>query len=102
MLVGLEGRAPVRFRSEHGGWVNSIELTHVLSPLGLVAWQLHQHADGRLSLTMHDAGAPLPALAEAAVRSLLGTVPLEVRTADLAGDAKPQRYSSDLPSAVIP
>ena len=63
-----------------------------------MAWQLHQEADGRLSLTMHATGAPEPALTAAAVRSLMGAVPLEVSTADLAGDAKPQRYSSDLPS----
>lgn len=101
VLIGLEGRAPVRYQAADGRWVNSIELTYVLSPLGPVAWQLHQHADARLSLIMHETGAPAPALAEAAVRSLLGDLPLEVRTADLAQDAKPQRYSSDLPSAVV-
>ena len=101
VLVGLEGRQPVRFRAAGGGWVNSIELTHVLSPLGLVAWRLHQSADGAVSLTMHGTGAPAPALAESAVRGLLGDVPLEVRTADLAGDAKPQRYSSEVPWAAI-
>lgn len=102
LLIGLDGRAPVRYRAVGGAWINSIELTHVLSPLGLVAWQLHQHAEGRLSLTMHAVGAPEPAVAEAAVRSLLGDLPIEVLAADLSGDAKPQRYSSDLPDAVIP
>jgi AMP-binding enzyme len=100
-LIGLEGRQPVRFRAEDGRWVNSIELTHMLSPLGLAAWQLHQRADGGLTLIMHAGGAPPLELAEAAVHSLLGGVPLEVRTADLARDAKPQRYSSDLPSAAV-
>jgi phenylacetate-CoA ligase len=100
-LIGLEGRAPVRYRAAGGGWVNSIELTHVLSPLGLVAWQLHQHADARLAFTMHATGAPTTAVVEAAIRSLLGDVPVEVHTADLGRDAKPQRYSSDLPSATI-
>jgi phenylacetate-CoA ligase len=101
VLVGLEGREPVRFRGADGRWVNSIELTHVLSPLGLVAWRLHQRAGGALSLTMHETGAPDPELAAAAVRGLTGDVPLDVHVADLASDAKPQRYSSDLPGAAI-
>jgi phenylacetate-CoA ligase len=101
VLTGLEGRETVRFRSAGGAWVNSIELTHVLSPLRIVAWQLHQRADGSLSLIMHETGAPAPSLAEAAVRSLMGGVPIEVTTRDLATDAKPQRYSSDLPGAVL-
>ena len=37
VLVGLGGRDPVRYRALSGAWVNSIELTHVLSPPGLVA-----------------------------------------------------------------
>lgn len=101
LLTNLEGREPVRFRNAAGDWVNSIELTQVLSPLGIVAWQLHQSGDGSLSLIMHATGAPDSSLAAAAVRSLMGAVALKVSTADLAGDTKPQRYSSDLPDAVI-
>jgi phenylacetate-CoA ligase len=99
MLVGLEGRDPVRFRASSGGWVNSIELTHVLSPLGLVAWQLHQDAAGAVTVEVHgpaDLGA-----VESAVRSLLGGVPVTVSAADLARDAKPQRYSSALAGALV-
>jgi phenylacetate-CoA ligase len=101
VLIGLEGREPVLFRDDSGGWVNSIEVTHVLSPLAIVAWRLHQRADGSLSLVLHATGAPDSSLTAAAMRSLLGDVPLEVGTADLSGDAKPQRYSSDLPGAVV-
>lgn len=100
-LVGLEGRAPVRFRAEAGHWVQSLELTHVLSPLGLVAWQLTQSATGAITLDLHEAGAPDPAAAEAAVKSLLGDLPLTVRITNLATDAKPQRYSSALPGAAV-
>jgi phenylacetate-CoA ligase len=100
-LVGLDGREPVLFRAESGRWVNSIEFTHLLSPLGIVAWQLHQRADGSLSLTMHETGSPEPAAAAAVVRSLVGGLALHVGTADLSGDAKPQRYSSELDEGVI-
>lgn len=101
LLVGLEGREPVRYRSAGGEWVNSIELTHVLSPLDLTAWHLHQSGTGEVTLTLHEAGTPDLAAAESAVRSLLGAVPVRVTTENLAGDAKPQRYTSTHPGAPV-
>jgi phenylacetate-CoA ligase len=97
VLVGLEGRDPVRYRTAEGRWVNSIELTHVLSPLGLAAWQLHQSETGAVRVEVHGAADGV----EEAVRSLLGPVPIEVRETDLARDAKPQRYSSTLAGALV-
>jgi phenylacetate-CoA ligase len=96
VLTGLDGRAPVQFRAAGGGLVNSIEVTHMLSPLGLVAWQLHQGADGALSLAVHETGAPDVDTIAAALTSLMGDLPLKVTLEDLARDAKPQRYTSDL------
>jgi phenylacetate-CoA ligase len=98
VLVGLDGREPVLLRSASGKWVNSIEVTHLLSPLGLVAWQLHQGSDGAMSLSVHKTGAPDVAVITAALVSLVGDLPLKVTLDDLAQDAKPQRYSSDLRS----
>jgi phenylacetate-CoA ligase len=98
-LEGLEGRDPVRYRTATGNWVNSIELTHVLSPLGLVAWQLHQDRTGTVTVEVHG-DADLPAVASA-TRSLLGAVPVTVVPKDLAKDAKPQRYSSALTGALV-
>jgi phenylacetate-CoA ligase len=97
VLVNLEGRDPVRYRAADGTWVNSIELTHVLSPLPLVAWQLHQDETGTVRVEAHGDTEGV----KEAVRSLLGPVPIEVRKADLARDAKPQRYSSSLPGAMV-
>jgi phenylacetate-CoA ligase len=99
VLVGLEGRDPVRYRSADGEWVNSIELTHVLSPLGLAAWQLHQDASGAVRVETH--GTADPATVASAVRSLLGSVPIEVAPTDLARDSKPQRYTSSLEGASV-
>jgi phenylacetate-CoA ligase len=96
VLTGLDGRAPVLFRSASGSTINSIEVTHILSPLGLVAWQLHQAEDGALSLSVHKNGAPDPATIASALTSLMGDLPLKVTLEDLARDAKPQRYTSDL------
>jgi phenylacetate-CoA ligase len=99
VLVGLEGRDPVRYRAAGGGWVNSIELTHVLSPLGLAAWQLHQDEAGEVTVDIH--GEADPTAVESAVRSLLGDVPVNVSRTDLARDTKPQRYTSALPGALV-
>ncbi|MEV4315239.1 AMP-binding protein [Actinocrispum sp. NPDC049592] len=96
VLVGLDGRAPVVFRGADGVTVNSIEVTHILSPLGLVAWQLHQGSDGALSLSVHETGAPDPDTIATALTSLMGNLPLKVTLENLARDAKPQRYTSDL------
>jgi phenylacetate-CoA ligase len=96
VLVGLDGRAPVVFQDARGGSVNSIEVTHVLSPLGLVAWHLHQRSDGTLSLSVHETGAPDVSVISAALTSLVGDLPLEVTLDNLARDAKPQRYTSEL------
>jgi phenylacetate-CoA ligase len=99
VLTGLEGRDPVRFRSAAGTWVNSIELTHVLSPLALVAWQLHQDDQGAITVETHGPAAAQDV--EVAVRGLLGQVPITVRTRNLAQDTKPQRYSSALADALV-
>jgi phenylacetate-CoA ligase len=98
-LVDLEGRDPVRYQAFDGSWVNSIELTHVLSPLGLTAWQLHQDTGGKVTVEIH--GQTDPTTVESAVRSLLGPVPIRATAANLAGDAKPQRYSSALAGALV-
>lgn len=97
VLTDLEGRDPVRYRAANGRWVNSIELTHVLSPLDLVAWQLHQDETGAVRVETHGSTNGV----EDAVRSLLGQVPITVRERDLARDAKPQRYSTTLPNALV-
>ena len=99
VLTGLEGRDPVRFRAAAGTWVNSIELTHVLSPLALVAWQLHQDEQGAVTVETHGTAAAQDV--EAAVRSLLGPVPITVRNRNLARDTKPQRYSSTMADALV-
>lgn len=99
VLTGMEGRDPVRYQTATGTWVNSIELTHVLSPLPLVAWQLHQDEQGAVTVGIH--GTADPSMVEDAVRSLLGQVPVTVRERNLAQDTKPQRYSSTLANAMV-
>ncbi|MBB4912458.1 AMP-binding protein [Actinophytocola algeriensis] len=99
VLTGLEGRDPVRYRAASGRWVNSIELTHVLSPLDLVAWQLHQDEQGAVTVETHGGAATEEVVA--AVRGLLGQIPITVKPGNLARDTKPQRYSSALAGALV-
>jgi phenylacetate-coenzyme A ligase PaaK-like adenylate-forming protein len=50
VLVGLEGRPPVRFRTMLGEWVNNIEVTHALQRFAIPQFTLHQDTDGMLLL----------------------------------------------------
>ena len=91
VLVGLAGREPVRFRVG-GEWVESIEVTQLLTPLALPAYEVHQARDGAITVTV-PIGTSEPLVASAA-RPLLGEV--AVRTTDLRTATKPQRYSTQM------
>jgi phenylacetate-CoA ligase len=65
----------------------------------LVAWQLHQDSAGAVAVEVHGQ-ADLESV-ESAVRSLLGPVQVTASAADLARDAKPQRYSSAVAGALV-
>lgn len=98
VLIALEGRPPVRFRTSAGEWINNIEVTHVLRSLLLPQWALHQAADGALHLRLFDA----PAAAEEAgrrVRDLFGVdTPLRVESLPKA-ESKLVQYTSELEGA---
>jgi phenylacetate-CoA ligase len=52
VLVGLEGRPPVRFRTTRGEWINNIEVTHALQHFAIPRFTLHQDAQGTLLLRL--------------------------------------------------
>jgi phenylacetate-CoA ligase len=103
ILRDLQGRAPVRFRTPGGKWINNIELTQALAPLALIRFALHQQADGRLRLYV-DSREPLavitPAL-RAAVEARFGG-PVDLEIAPLVADDKLRQYTSDLAGAATP
>jgi phenylacetate-CoA ligase len=70
VLVDLQGRPPVRFRTMAGAWINNLEVTHTLAPLALTQFTLHQEATGALRLRWcgENAGAAI----EKSLRSLFG------------------------------
>jgi phenylacetate-CoA ligase len=101
VLRGLEGRAPVRFRTTSGAWINNIEITHAMSAFALTRFALHQDAAGRLHLRV-DAREPLALLAPALHEALavrLGRQ-IELRIEALAAGDKLRQYTSDLPTAL--
>jgi phenylacetate-CoA ligase len=97
LLVGLEGRPPVRFRSAHGEWLNNIEVTHALGPLAITQFALHQDADGKLRLRVRGARD------DDEIRESLGALfgdaqPLEITTFD-EDEGKVVQYTSALGGA---
>ena len=103
VLVGLEGRPPVRFRTASGAWINNIEVTHALKGLPLARFALHQGGDGGLAFRylggQEQSAAVATALARLFGTDLFGnTVPIEV-TAVAGFGEKVVQYTSALPGA---
>ncbi|TGY83013.1 AMP-binding protein, partial [Cellulomonas shaoxiangyii] len=100
VLVGLEGRAPVRFADAAGRWRPSVDATQVLQAADLLAWHLHQDATGGVRLTAVPAHPGAADRAARAVREWLGR-PVDLRVADRSatGHGKPHRFSTALDPA---
>ncbi len=99
VLRGLEGRAVVRFRRPDGVWLNNIDVTHVLRPLPLARFALHQRAD---SVFEFSAEGPADAVRDArdALARLFGpTTGIETKTFAPGGSSKIPQYSSTVPGA---
>lgn len=95
VLVGFSGRAPVRFRTASGEWINNIDVTHTLNPLALSHYQLRQLVDGSLQLSMPPNQMALAEPARAALRQLFGPVDVKLQAIESGGD-KVVQYASDL------
>ncbi|MFE6237422.1 AMP-binding protein [Cellulosimicrobium sp. NPDC057862] len=102
-LHDLEGRSPVRYLRPDGAWVPSVDAAQHLQAHGMAAWQLHQSADGSVTLDVvpdaaGEAGARSARAAGDAVGHLLGrrVTVREVSPARL-GAGRARRWSSDVP-----
>ncbi|MDF8264677.1 phenylacetate--CoA ligase family protein [Luteipulveratus flavus] len=94
-IVGLEGRAAVRFVTGDGRTVQSVELTQRLQQHGVRAWAVRQRADG--SVLARCLGGNHPALREAFDRLLQQPVEVEPVSGPVAlGPGKPRRFASEL------
>lgn len=72
VLLDLEGRPPVRYRTAGGAWLNNVEITHALRPLPLVQFCVHQDAQGALAVQYIGAGVD-PAQVRVALAGLVGS-----------------------------
>ncbi len=99
VLVGLEGRPPVRYRTEDGAWINNLEITHALGPLGLPQYTLHQTAAGQLSLVHCGAEGEEEAIRRALEKLFGAGQALEVRRTEIF-EGKVVQYTSTLEGAL--
>lgn len=92
VLVGLEGRQPVRFATPDGRLINNIDVTEVMKPLAVPQYHLHQDKEGRMVMRYEG-----EAVSERDVRSALEPLlgPVEIHRAQLGG-RKMVRYTSEM------
>ena len=93
LLVGLEGRAPVRLVNVEGRALTTIDVTVALHPFALARSRLHQAADHSLVLGIEGSGIDESRL-RAALADLFGAVPLTIEP--MAGEPYQVPYTSDL------
>ena len=98
VLVGLEGRPAVRFRTTRGEWINNIEITHAMRPFPVAQFTVRQQADGALHMRVTGWQIDEPAI-RAALLELFGTgQALEITTVD-GFEGKVVQYTSELPQS---
>jgi phenylacetate-CoA ligase len=97
VLQALHGRAPVRFQTATGGWVNNIDVTHALERWPLAQYALHQRADTSLHLRLAPAAMAYASAVRAALQALLGPLPLDLHP--LAAEDKVLQYTTALEAA---
>jgi phenylacetate-CoA ligase len=98
VLIGLEGRPPVKYRRHDGRWLNNIEITHALRPMPVVQFSVHQDASAHIRVD-YVAASVAPGDVERALRALFGEeTSLQVSQVD-SFDRKIIQYTSALPGA---
>jgi phenylacetate-CoA ligase len=100
VLLELEGRPPVRYRTSSGTWLNNVEITHALRPLPLAQFCVHQDAEGGLAV-QYVGSLVEPTQVREALSRVLGRdarITVEPRG---SFDDKVIQYTSALPGALV-
>jgi phenylacetate-CoA ligase len=100
VLMNLEGRPPVRFRTMLGEWLNNIEVTFALKPFALTQFTLHQSARGELEFRCRGATGEDESI-RTALLSLFGPAQPLVIESHVNFDDKVVQYTSDIPEALV-
>jgi phenylacetate-CoA ligase len=98
VLVGLEGRPPVRFRNMRGEWLNNIEVTHTLQRFAIPQFTLHQRRDHALELRAMGMGAATDQVRQALLELFGPGQPLFLEEVPRF-DGKVVQYTSELADA---
>lgn len=103
VLVDLEGRPPVRFRTTRGAWFNNLEVTHAFAraQLPLPRWAVHQSADGAIVLRVPEDWVTDPRPRETLHRLFGADAVITVEPLPLAG-GKVVQYTTALPEGLHP
>jgi phenylacetate-CoA ligase len=99
VLYNLSGRAPVRYLTESGDWINNIDITHALRPFAIAQFGFHQAQQGALTLWLAPSAMHLAAAARLALKPLFGAQPIQVSAIDR--EDKIIQYTSDLNGGVL-
>lgn len=100
VLMDLEGRPPVRFRTMLGEWLNNIEVTHRLQRFALSQFTLHQSANGDLTLRLAGGRADAEQV-RSALLALFGPAQQIGIEPDVVFDGKVVQYTSDISGALV-
>ncbi|HEY9132008.1 MAG TPA: AMP-binding protein [Dyella sp.] len=98
IILELQGRRPVRFRTHRGGWINNIDLTHALAPLPLSRYSVHQSMNGEVTLRL--ASTEMGYAADAVARLSTALLGGSVSIAALDTEDKMLQYTTDLPGGL--
>lgn len=99
VLQGLSGRAPVRFLTQSGEWINNIDVTHALRPFAIAQFGLHQSHNGALTLWLANSALHLASIAREALIPIFGAQPIYVKP--IVAEDKIVQYTSDLTGGVL-
>ncbi|MEO6875915.1 MAG: AMP-binding protein [Opitutaceae bacterium] len=95
VLVQLEGRPPVRFRTTAGDWINNIEITHALRGFAIPQCTVHQAKDGTLRMALNRGPSDVPAIRQALLLLFGAEQRLEIDETAMF-DGKVVQYTSEL------
>jgi phenylacetate-CoA ligase len=96
VLRDLEGRAFVRFQRPDGVWLNNIDVTHVLRPLTLSRFSLHQRADSTFEFSVEGPDAAIDEAHDALSRLFGPAARIESTPFKIGSSDKTLQYSSAL------
>ena len=100
VLVDLEGRPPVRFRTMLGEWLNNIDVTHALKRFAFTQFTLNQALHGDLVFRFSGARGDEEAI-RATLLSLFGPAQPLVIESNARFDDKVVQYTSDIAEALV-